>query len=78
MKGINLIAVKKEEIEEVLKSFNLEVTSDGNVLKEGRYLECHTCGRRLTTKNVGHITSGSPALFFCDNPSCAIAYIRSK
>lgn len=78
MKELKLLAVKKEDIEELLKLFNLEKNSKGDIVKEGNFLECYVCEKKLNIANIGHITSGSPALFFCDNPSCIIAYLRGK
>lgn len=78
MKELKLLAIKKEDIKKVLKTFNLEIDSKGNIIKEGKPLKCHICETKLNVTNIGHIASGSPALFFCDNPSCVIAYLRNR
>lgn len=78
MSDLNILAFKKNEIVELINTFSLEIDPKKRILKEGKSLECHTCGTKLTTKNLGQVTSGSPPLFFCDNPSCMIAHLRSK
>lgn len=77
MEPVNVILFNRDEVDKILRILNVKKKGYRILDETSEQITCHTCGREITTGNLGNVMPGTKE-FFCDNPACFAMYLSEK